>query len=54
MDADIRSLRQMLIFGIKGMAAYAHHAHVLGYKDEEVNNFFYKGFAAVINDELNG
>ncbi|MBZ9689303.1 hydroxylamine reductase [Clostridium estertheticum] len=52
LDANIRSLRQMLIFGMKGMAAYAHHAHVLGYKDEVVSKFFYKGFAAVIDDEL--
>lgn len=52
LDANIRSLRQMLIYGMKGMAAYAHHAHVLGYKDESVSNFFYKGFAAVIDEEL--
>jgi len=52
LDANIRSLRQMLIFGMKGMGAYAHHAHVLGYKDEVVSKFFYKGFAAVINNEL--
>ena len=52
LDANIRSLRQMLIFGMKGMAAYAHHAHVLGYKDEVVSKFFYKGFASVIDDEL--
>ncbi|MDU1443469.1 hydroxylamine reductase [Clostridium cochlearium] len=52
LDADIRSLREMLIYGMKGMGAYAHHAHVLGYKDEVVSKFFYKGFAAVVDDNL--
>lgn len=52
LDADIRSLREMLIYGMKGMGAYGHHAHVLGYKDETVSKFFYKAFAAVINDNL--
>lgn len=52
LDANIRSLREMLIYGMKGMGAYAHHAHVLGFNDEEVNNFFYKGFAATIDKKL--
>lgn len=39
---DIRSLKSLILFGIRGMAAYAHHALVLGYSDEEVNNFFIK------------
>jgi hydroxylamine reductase len=52
LDADIRSLRQMLIFGLKGMAAYGHHAHVLGYEDETVNHYFYKAFNAVVDDSL--
>ena len=33
---DIIGLRAMMIYGIKGVAAYAHHAHALGYEDEEV------------------
>ncbi len=52
LDADIRSLREMLIYGMKGMGAYGHHAHVLGYKDETVSKFFYKALAAVINEGL--
>lgn len=52
LDANIRSLRQMLIYGMKGMGAYAHHAHVLGFEDKAVSNFFYKGFSAVIDDSL--
>ncbi len=41
-DEDIRSLKSLILFGIRGMAAYAHHAMVLGYEDEDINNFFYK------------
>lgn len=44
---DIRSLKSLILFGLRGMAAYAHHAHLLGYHDEEVLAFFYKGLAAV-------
>lgn len=39
---DIRSLKSLILFGIRGMAAYAHHAMILGYTDEEVNRFFVK------------
>lgn len=39
-DEDIRSLKSLILFGIRGMAAYAYHADVLGYSDEEVNRFF--------------
>ncbi|WP_027400100.1 hydroxylamine reductase [Anaerovorax odorimutans] len=46
-DEDIRSLKSLILFGLRGMAAYAYHALVLGYSDEEVNNFFYKGMYAV-------
>ncbi|MFD3156312.1 hydroxylamine reductase [Haloimpatiens sp. FM7330] len=52
LDMDIRSLRELLIYGFKGMAAYAHHAYILGKFDDEVNNFFYKGLAATIDDSL--
>ncbi|MEG0371076.1 MAG: hydroxylamine reductase [Clostridium sp.] len=51
-DADIRSLREMLIYGMKGMAAYEHQANALGYSDHAVEKFFYKGYAAVINNDL--
>ena len=33
-DEDIRSLKSLILFGVRGMAAYAHHAMVLGYTDE--------------------
>ncbi len=47
---DIRSLKSLILFGIRGMAAYAHHAMVLGYEDEEVNRFFAKALFAVGED----
>lgn len=47
---DIRSLKSLILFGLRGMAAYACHALVLGYTDEEVNQFFYQGLFAVGED----
>lgn len=41
-DEDIASLQDTLIFGLKGIAAYAYHARELGYKDEEVDAFMHK------------
>lgn len=51
-NEDIRSLRELGIYGIKGMAAYAHHAYVLDKQDEAVNNFFYKLLAATLDKNL--
>lgn len=51
-DEDIRSLRELLIYGMKGMGAYAHHAYVLGFSDKEVNKFFYRGLRATTDDTL--
>jgi hydroxylamine reductase len=42
-DEDVVSLRSTLLFGLRGMAAYAHHAGVLGKEDDEVTGWFYKG-----------
>ena len=39
-NEDIRSLKSLILFGIRGMAAYAYHANVLNYEDSEVNRFF--------------
>lgn len=47
---DIRSLKSLILFGIRGMAAYAYHALVLGYEDEQVNAFFYKALSAISYD----
>lgn len=46
-DEDVRSLKSLILFGIRGMAAYAYHASVLGYTDETISKFFYKALLAV-------
>lgn len=47
---DIRSLKSLILFGVRGMAAYAYHAMALGYTDEEVNRFFVKALFVVGED----
>ena len=49
-DEDIRSLKSLILFGIRGMAAYAYHAGVLGYTNDEVNNFIAKALFAIGED----
>lgn len=39
---DTKSLKALILFGLKGMAAYAYHAKILGYEDKTINSFFYK------------
>ncbi len=51
-DPDVQSLKDTLLFGMKGMAAYAHHAWVLGFQDDEVNRWFVKGLAAMLDANL--
>jgi len=51
-DRDIQSLREILLYGLKGMAAYADHASILRREDEEVSAFFYKGLHALVDDSL--
>jgi hydroxylamine reductase len=49
-DEDIRSLKSLILFGLRGMAAYACHARVLGYRDEEVDRFFCEGLFDIGED----
>jgi len=49
-NEDIRSLKSLILFGLKGMAAYAHHANTLGFKDEEVDTFFITALTAIAED----
>lgn len=42
-DEDVRSLRELLILGLKGIAAYAEHAAVLGYRKDEIDDFVMEG-----------
>jgi len=48
----VRSLREILIYGLKGMAAYADHAGILGKEDKDVSLFFYTALAATVDDTL--
>lgn len=50
-NEDIQSLKSLILFGIRGVAAYAYHADVLGYRDDEINRFFYKALRAVGMDD---
>jgi len=49
---DVRSLRHLLLYGLKGLAAYAHHAAVLGKTDDLIDDFFYKALAALTDSAL--
>jgi hydroxylamine reductase len=51
-DEDIRSLRELLVYGLKGMAAYAYHARVLGHKDKDIATFVDRALVATLDDSL--
>ena len=52
LDEDSRSLQELLLYGLKGMAAYACHAAVLGLVDEEVDAYFHKALSKLADDNL--
>ncbi|MDD3588518.1 MAG: hydroxylamine reductase, partial [Thermoguttaceae bacterium] len=49
-NEDIRSLRELLTYGLKGISAYAEHAAVLGHEDDSIYEFIFKGLAATAKD----
>jgi len=49
-DEDIRSLKSLILLGLRGMAAYAYHAWVLGYRDDTVNEFCFTAMRAIGSD----
>ncbi|MDZ7580126.1 MAG: hydroxylamine reductase [Deltaproteobacteria bacterium] len=51
-DFDILSLRELLVYGLKGVAAYADHAEILGQEDERVYAFMHEGLAATLDPTL--
>lgn len=51
-DEDVRSLRELLCYGVKGIAAYAEHAYTLEYKEEDIFAFIEKALAATLDDSL--
>ncbi len=52
LDADIRSLRELLTYGVKGLAAYTDHARILGQEDERVYAFIHEAMAATLDRSL--
>ncbi len=51
-NEDVRSLRELLIYGLKGIAAYVKHADNLGYEDKNIDTFIQKALIATIDDTL--
>ncbi|QUI24187.1 hydroxylamine reductase [Vallitalea pronyensis] len=51
-NEDVRSLRELITYGVKGMAAYAHHALNLGKEDKEIYAFTTKALAATVDNTL--
>ena len=49
-NEDIRSLKSLILFGLRGMAAYAYHAAVLGYTDQRVSQCFYEALVAMADE----
>lgn len=52
LNEDIRSLRELLTYGIKGLAAYTDHARILGQEDEAVDAFIHEAMAATLDAAL--
>ncbi len=51
-NEDVRSLRELLTYGLKGIAAYAEHAANLGYENPDIFRFIYRGLASTVDDSL--
>ena len=49
-NEDIRSLKSLILFGLKGIAAYYYHARILGYKDPNIDSFFYEALRCISKD----
>ncbi len=51
-NEDIKSLKELLLYGLRGVAAYADHAYILGEQEERVNAFFHKALCAILRDDI--
>lgn len=51
-NEDLRSLRELVLYGLKGMAAYSKHANVLGHADAAIDAFLQKALAKTLDDSL--
>ncbi|MEG0844034.1 MAG: hydroxylamine reductase [Romboutsia sp.] len=52
LNEDVRSLRELIIYGLKGMSAYMKHANALGYDDENINAYMQSSLAKTLNNNL--
>ncbi len=52
LNEDVRSLRELIIYGLKGMAAYTHHALNIGKEDKEIYGFIYEALCSTLDDTL--
>ena len=52
LDIDIKSMRELIIYGVKGMSAYADHALILGREDDSIYAYMHKALAATLDDSL--
>jgi len=52
LDADIRSLRSTILYGLKGISAYGHQARFIGYNSYQVDQFYFLGLESTTNDNL--
>jgi hydroxylamine reductase len=52
-NEDVRSLRELVIYGLKGLAAYMKHANALSYDNEEADAFLQKALSQTLDDTLN-
>lgn len=52
LDPDIRSLRQTILYGLKGISAYGHQARELGFHNEQVDAFYFLSLEAITDDTL--
>ncbi|MGM5483390.1 MAG: hydroxylamine reductase [Nanobdellota archaeon] len=50
-NKDIKSLKEILLYGLKGMSAYLDHAYILGYKDENIFKFLRKGLSSIVDSD---
>ena len=51
-DEDVRSLRELVVYGLKGMAAYTEHAYNLGFEDNSIYKFIQEALLATLDDSL--
>lgn len=52
LDPDIRSLRQTIVYGLKGISAYGHQARELGYYSDSVDDFYVEALCSTTDDNM--